>query len=146
MPLLVSRIVRFLVPLLPVVPFFFALLTLMGGGVPVRGISSSTSYTGNEGGRVLAEPFRGKAGVVIDGSRGTAERGTAPSGISPTRSTTKGWGEAVLGVLRKLGSIELPASMDVSSVRRYGDMASPGVFGRGGRSSKRTTGIESISS
>ena len=101
--------VRFLLPL--VVTFFFlALVTLIGGGVPVRGISSSTSYAGNVvGNGAGTAPFPTEAGLLTGSNEGVARRRTAPSGISPTLSTTKDTGDAVLGVFRRLGSRESSA-------------------------------------
>lgn len=71
-------------------PFFLARFTFIGSGVLVRGTSSSTTYAGNE------ESTWGAASVeraAIDGVGGFKEGGgggTAPSGISPFLSTTKG--------------------------------------------------------
>lgn len=90
--------------------FFFTLVTLIGGGVPVRGTSSSSSYGGKtESGGV--EDFElslneGVFSLTIDAL--TAGR-IAPSGISPTLSMTKFCGVGLPDVLllRNAGSLEL---------------------------------------
>ena len=88
-------------------------MTLIGGGVPVRGTSSSSSYGGKtEGGGVeVSELFciEGKVSRPIGAV--TADK-MAPSGISPTLSITNACGvfrpewTPVLA-LRNIGSREL---------------------------------------
>lgn len=78
---------RFFFPL--VVPFFFALVTLMGGGVAGRGISSSTSYCGkNDGGGAGWGVSRKRLEVGVSG-REDVVTGMPTSGISPVLSITK---------------------------------------------------------
>lgn len=111
-------VVRFLPPLLllAVFAFFLALTTLMGGGVPVRGMSSSTSYGGNtEGSGVDTAPLPADTGRST-GSTSEAEGGTAPSGISPILSMMNDCGDDVLGVLRRLGKREFSAGGRISTI------------------------------
>ncbi len=115
----------------------------------MRGISSSISYAGKEdsggiGEGIAAAPFHTE--VVADGGAGLD--GTTPSGISPTLSITKGCGDLVLNVFLRLGRREFSAEYNdtcVSSLS-YGQKTCLPDGGSGGRSSKRTTGIESMSS
>lgn len=126
----------------------------MGGGVPVRGMSSSTSYAGNADGRgAESGPFptdEGRDSGLCKETGGDG-RGIAPVGISPTLSTTKDSGVDILGVLRRLGRRELTPELQISigplqSCR--GIVREKGLLelGSGGRSSSLTTGIESRSS
>jgi len=111
-------------------PFFLARVTLIGSGVLARASSSGTSYCWNDvGGGVDMRSNR--LGVCCretgaDSRRGGSE--ATPSGISPCFSTTKRGG----------------ADREVSlrSANRRGSSLGNG----GGRSSSRTTGIESRSS
>ena len=103
--------VRFF-PLPGAFTFFFALVTLMGGGVPVRGTSSSSSYGGKtEGGGVEVLEFSLKEGEVSLPIDALTAGKIAPCGISPTRSMIKVCGvvrpEPEVVVLRNIGSLEL---------------------------------------
>lgn len=147
--------VRFFPLLLPVFfGFFFVRTTLMGGGVPVRGMSSSTSYAGNaDGSGAEAGPFPMDVGrdSGLCKETGGDGRGAAPVGISPTLSTTKDNGVETLGVLRRLGRRELIAKSHISigpppSCHRIARERCLLELGSGGRSSNLTTGIESKSS
>ena len=96
--------VRFFFPLDD--PFFFALVTLIGGGVAAPGMSSSTSYRGNDGGGTAGDALRRNelASSLLfcrDIGRDTG-RDPLPWGSSPVLSITNVCG-AGLG-FRRLGS------------------------------------------
>lgn len=78
--------VRFFFPL--EVPFFLALVTLIGGGVAAPGTSSSTSYKGNDGGGIAGDaPRRNELASSLLFRRDTG-REPLPWGSSPVLSIT----------------------------------------------------------
>jgi len=71
-------------------PFFLARFTFIGSGVLVRRICSSTTYAGNDESNWGAASVGQVAIGGVGGFKEGGGDGTAPSGISPFLSTTKG--------------------------------------------------------
>lgn len=127
--------VRFFSFLPPPDAFFFALVTLIGCGVPGRGSSTSRSYGAKrDGGGAAAPaapwPFPSNAGLGVP----AADRGgaTAPSGISPVLSMTKVCAAGV-GELRNPGKRGVAAEYTRVSARFPKPHADGGGTGKGGR-------------
>lgn len=110
-------IVRFFFPVPPAFVFFLARVTLIGGGVPVREGSSSTSYGGNGDNDGVGVDVDVAAPFLIDGDDSlticafeTGEGLGTPSGISPTLSMTNTCLLLPMFVLLSVGRCESTAA------------------------------------
>lgn len=111
--------------------FFFARVTLIGGGVLVREASSSTSYAGKlDSGVAVAAPFPIEGLVRLSicavedpadppaGEDDKEPTDPAPEGISPTRSMTKVCRENCAPLLRNMGTRDVSAVIICSVCRK----------------------------